>query len=159
MVDICFSMKLFADENDKTRINFKNDCRIKWNNFLKHIAFATLTSTFVNGSILVWYYWVLIIPIMFPDSLETWWWYKYKPFRVPCCQAQVQSQIQVLNPGPKSKSQIQNPKSWGKGLELGLTLLSYRPPTHPTTTTPNFSHLKCQSSDGKRPGFLQNERL
>ena len=38
------------------------------------------------------------------------------------CQARVQSQIKVPNSGPKSKSQIPNPKSRGKRLGLGLTL-------------------------------------
>ena len=40
------------------------------------------------------------------------------------CQAQVQSQIQVRNSGPKFRSQIQvpNPKSRGKGMGLGLIL-------------------------------------
>ena len=61
------------------------------------------------------------------------------------------SGIQVPNPVPKSRSQILNPKSRGNGLGLGLTLLSYSPPTQPTTH--NFSHLKRQSSHGKRPSM------
>ena len=56
-----------------------------------------------------------------------------------------------------NKSQILNPKSRGKGLGLGLALQLYRPsPHHPTH---NFSHLKCQSSDGKRPSMTFHHDL
>ena len=54
---------------------------------------------------------------------------------------------------PKSKSQIQvpNPKSkvQRKGNGTGADNIILQA----TTTTPNFSHLKCQSSDGKRPSM------
>ena len=62
------------------------------------------------------------------------------------CKVRLILMILLSSPSPKSKSQIQYSKSRGKGLGLGLTL--YNPLT-PTTTTHNFSHLKCQSSDGK----------
>ena len=58
---------------------------------------------------------------------------------------------------PKSKSQIQvpNPKSkvHRKGTGTGadnIILQATHPPPHPT---PNFSHLKCQSSEWKRPSM------
>ena len=59
------------------------------------------------------------------------------------CQAQVQSQIQV--PNPKSKVQRK-----GTGTRADTIILQA---TTPPTTTHNFSHLKCQSSDGKRPSM------
>ena len=65
------------------------------------------------------------------------------------CQAQVQSQIQVpnpsLNPSPKSKIQSPEKKDWDWGWHYNPT--GHR---HQHPPTPNFSHLKCQSSDGKR---------
>ena len=59
------------------------------------------------------------------------------------CQSQVQSQIQVPNPGLKSKVQR-------KGTGTGADTIILQA-THPPTI--NFSHLKCQSSDGKRPSM------
>ena len=58
------------------------------------------------------------------------------------CQAQVQSQIQVPNP----KSKVQR-KGNGTGAD-NIILQATTPPN-----TPNFSHLKCKSSDGKRPSM------
>ena len=62
------------------------------------------------------------------------------------CQAQVQSQIQVPNP----KSKVQRKRN-GTGADT-IILQATTPPHHPPPT-PNFSHLKCQSSDGKRPSM------
>ena len=71
------------------------------------------------------------------------------------CQAQVQSQIQVPNPSPKFRSQIQvpNPKSkvQRKGTATGADNIILQDTTLPPT--PNFSHLNCQSSDGKSPSM------
>ena len=55
------------------------------------------------------------------------------------------SQIQV--PNPSAKSQIQSPEERDWGWHYNPT--GHHPP-HPTH---NFSHLKCQSSDGKRPSM------
>ena len=59
--------------------------------------------------------------------------YLYKRPTNYYCQAQVQSQIQVPNPNHKTKVQR-------KGTWTGAD-------------TPNFSHLKCQSSERKRPSM------
>ena len=55
------------------------------------------------------------------------------------CQVQVQSPAPVPNPNPKYRSQIQVPNP--------------SPTIHSINTTNNFSQLKCQSSDGKRPSM------
>ena len=56
------------------------------------------------------------------------------------------SQIQFQNPGPKSKVQR-------KGTGTGADTIILQA-THPPTTTHNFSHVKFQSSDGKRPSMI-----
>ena len=53
------------------------------------------------------------------------------------------SQIQVPNPNPKSKVQRKRNGTGADNIILQATTNH-----HPTS---NFSHLKCQSSDGKRP--------
>ena len=66
------------------------------------------------------------------------------------------SPIPIPNPSPKSKSQIQVPntrpkfKVQRKGTGTGAETIILQA-THPPTN--NFSHLKCQSSDGKRPSI------
>ena len=59
------------------------------------------------------------------------------------------SQIQVKS---RSKIQVQNPKTkvLRKGTGTGADTIILQA-THPPTI--NFSHLKCQSSDGKRPSM------
>ena len=61
------------------------------------------------------------------------------------CQAQVQSKIQVQNSSPKSKIHSPEERNWDWGWQ-------YNPTGHHPTTS-NFSPLKCQSSDGKRPSM------
>ena len=60
----------------------------------------------------------------------------------------------VPNPSLKSRSQIQVPNSKSKvqrkGNGTGADIIILQA-IHPTSTTNNFSHLKCQYSDGKRP--------
>ena len=79
------------------------------------------------------------------------------PSPVPNPSPKSRSQIQVPNPGPKSKSQIQVPipksKVQRKGTGTGADTIILQA-THPPTTTHNFSHVKFQSSDGKRPSMI-----
>ena len=55
------------------------------------------------------------------------------------------SEIQVPNPSPKFKIQSPEEREWDRGWH-------YNPTGHPPTTH-NFSHLKCQYSDGKKPSM------
>ena len=57
------------------------------------------------------------------------------------------SQIQVPNPSPKFKIQSPEEREWDRGWHYNPTGHHH----HPTTN--NFSHLKCQYSDGKRPSM------
>ena len=56
------------------------------------------------------------------------------------------------NPSPKSKIQSPKERDWDWGWH-------YNPTGHPTTTTHNFSHMKHQSSDGKRPPMTFHDLL
>ena len=116
---------------------------IPWYIKLNHVYIKSWSRYFISISRLP--HWCILIQ-------KYWLSWHFPPFLLVflllCRSSKIlSSPSPVPNPSPKSEIQSLEERDWGWGWQYNTT-------GHHPTTTNNFSHLKCQSSDGKRPSMI-----